>query len=69
MNINPAAQGNSQGVLLPGNIGNSGVTGGGVLGSKPNPGSNIGGISQSVNSGAGNIGGQNLPPQNKDDKS
>ena len=68
MNINPAAQGNSQGLLIPGNIGNTGITGGVVSGGKTNQGSNMTGISQSGNGGPGNIG-QNIPPQNKDDKS
>ena len=44
------------------------MTGGGVSGGKPNPGSNITGISQPGNGGPGNIG-QTIPPQNKDDKS
>lgn len=78
MNINPAAQGNTQGILMPGIVGNGGVTGSGVSGGKPNPGPNLSGINQPGNSvgGPGSIGqnipghpGQNIPPQNKDDKS
>ena len=66
MNMNPANQGNSQGnLLLPGNMNN---TGGGVSGGKTNPGSNMSGLPQPGNGGPGNMG-QNIPPQNKDDKS
>ena len=65
MNMNPANQANAQGGLIPGNM-NS--TSGGNTGGKPNPGSNMANLSQPGNGGPGNMG-QNIPPQNKDDKS
>ena len=70
MNMNPANQGNSQGGLMPGNMNNSGMTGGGggVSGGKTNPGANMASLSQPGNGGPGSMG-QNIPPQNKDDKS
>ena len=70
MNINQANQGNSQGNMnIPGNMNNTGISGGGVGGVKTNPGNPIGGLSQPGNGGPGNMNGQNIPPQNKDDKS
>ena len=67
MNMNPANQGNTQGGLIPGNLNNTGG-GSGVAGGKPNQGSNMANLSQPGNGGPGNMG-QNIPPQNKDDKS
>ena len=63
--MNPPNQSNSQGVLIPGNLNN---TGGVVSGVKTNPGANMTGISQPGNGGPASMG-QNIPPQNKDDKS
>ena len=67
MNMNPTNQGNSQGGLIPGNLNNTGG-GSGVAGGKPNPGSKMANLPQQGNGGPGNMG-QNIPPQNKDDKS
>ena len=70
MNMNPANQGSSQGALIPGNMNNTGITGGGggLSGGKTNPGANMASLSQQGNGGPGSMG-QNIPPQNKDDKS
>ena len=67
MNMNNATQGNTQGGLIPGNLNNTGGNSG-VPGGKPNQGANMTNLSQPGNGGPGNMG-QNIPPQNKDDKS